>query len=795
MLQKLNFKPGFNKQATESGAESQWVDGDFVRFRYGLPEKIGGWSQLTNSNNTLPGAARAQHAFTSIAGERYVAIGTSQGLFIYYEGEFFDVTPIDNDVVTGADFDATSGSPTVTVNKTSHGLLDGRYVTFSSVTVPTGSGYATTDFTGNTFEIFNRTNNTFEITMPSNSAASSTTTGSAQIDPYVVVGPTFQTAGFGWGTDTWGGASGLLNTLNGALLNDANGTGGTGTSVTLTSTAGFPPSGVIKVGTEFISYTGVAGNNLTGVERAVVGTIPSTTLNGTLADDTNGTSGSNITLTSTSGFATSGVIRIGLEYISYTGVAGNDLTGITRAVSGTRSAHSSGAVVTGSSAHSSGASIEFYTGWGDASLTSTVTLDPGLWALDNFGQILTATINNGETFTWNSGAASARQTRAVIMANAPTRTRVTQVSDRDRHLFHFGTETTIGSTTTFDPMFIRFSDQENFNEYQPTATNTAGTFRLDKGNEIIGAVSGKDYTLVLTDSSAYVIQYVGPPFTFSVRQVGTNCGLIGQNALSYSNGIVFWMSGEGGFFMFDGTVKTIPCLVEDFVFTDSGNNLGINYNSSQLIYCEHNTLYNEINWFYPSSTSEQVNRCVVYNYAERVWTTSSLARSSYIDQGVYDLPYATDYNKTALPNFPIQGITAKYGASTYYAQEIGTDQINSNGTTSIDAFILSGDFEITNNNNIADLAGDGEYMMSVKRFIPDYRYLSGNSKITLFLNDYPSETAVSSSLGPFTITTTTDKIDTRARARFVAIQIANDGVGETWRYGTLRLDAKPDGRR
>jgi hypothetical protein len=255
------------------------------------------------------------------------------------------------------------------------------------------------------------------------------------------------------------------------------------------------------------------------------------------------------------------------------------------------------------------------------------------------------------------------------------------------------------------------------------------------------------------------------------------------------------MSGEGGFFMFDGTVKTIPCLVEDFVFTTDGNNLGINYNSSQLIYAEHNTLYSEINWFYPSSGSEQVNRCVVYNYAENVWTTSSLARSSYVDQGVYQLPYATDYNKTALPNFPIQGITAKYGASTYYAQEIGTDQINSNGTTSIDAFILSGDFEITNNNNIADLAGDGEYMMSVKRFIPDYRYLSGNSKITLFLNDYPSETAVSSSLGPFTITTTTDKIDTRARARFVAIQIANDAVGETWRYGTLRLDAKPDGRR
>jgi hypothetical protein len=646
MLQKLNFKPGFNKMVTDSGGESQWVDGDFVRFRYGLPEKIGGWSQLTNSNNTLPGVARAQHDFTSIAGEKYVAIGTSQGLFLYYAGEFYDITPLDT-AITGADFDATTGSATVTVNKTAHGLQDGRYITFSSVTVPTGSGYATLDFENNTFEVLNKTANTFEIVMPSTSAGTTSGTGSAQIDPYVIVGPTFQTAGFGWGTDTWG-------------------------------------------------------------------------------SDT----------------------------------------------------------------------------WGTESATSDVILDPGLWSLDNFGQILIATIHNGKTFTWNAGAVTPRTTRATIMSGAPTKTILTQVSDRDRHVFHFGTETTIGDPTTQDPMFIRFSDQEDFNTYAPTATNTAGTFRLDKGNEIVGAVSGKDYTLVLTDSSAYVIQYVGPPFTFSVRQVGTNCGLIGQNALSYSNGIVFWMSGEGGFFMYDGTVKAIPCLVEDFVFTNSGDNLGINYNSSQLVYCEHNTLYNEINWFYPASGSEQINRCVVYNYAENVWTTSSLDRSSYIDQGVYDLPYATDYNKTALPNFPIQGITAKYGASTYYAQETGTDQVNSSGTTSINAYIQSGDFDISATRDItgqstgmADFRGDGEFIMSMKRFVPDFKVLTGNSKITLLLNDYPSGTATSSPLGPFTITSSTDKVDTRARGRLLAIKIENDAIGETWRYGTLRVDVRPDGRR
>jgi len=631
---------------TDSGAESQWVDGDFVRFRYGLPEKIGGWNQLTIQYETLPGAARAQHTWTSLNGEKYAAIGTSQGLFLYYGDDFYDITPLDA-AITGATFDASTGSPTVTVNKNAHGLSNGRYVTFDSVTVPTGSGYATTDFTDNTFEIANVTTNTFEIIMPSNSASTTSGTGSAEILPYVIVGPTFQTAGYGWGTYLWGDST-----------------------------------------------------------------------------------------------------------------------------------------------------------WGTERTVSNVVLDPGNWSLDNFGQILIATIFDGRTFTWNPGAAGARTIRATLMSGAPTKTRLTQVSDRDRHLFHFGTETTIGDPSTQDPMFIRFSNQEDYNTYAPTATNTAGTFRLDKGNKIMGAVSGKDYTLVLTDSSAYVIQYVGPPFTFSVRQVGTNCGLIGQHALSYSNGVVFWMSGEGGFFMFDGTVKAIPCLVEDFVFTTTGNNLGINYNSAEVVYAEHNSLYNEINWFYPKSGSEQIDRCVTFNFAENCWTTSSLARSTYADQGVFDLPYATEYNRTGTPTFPIQGVTNLYGASTYYAHETGTDQINSSGTTSINAYIKSGDFDISARRDItgqstgmADFRGDGEYIMSMKRFIPDFKVLTGNSKVTLLLNDYPSQSATSSPLGPFTITSSTDKVDTRARGRLLAIKIENDGTGETWRYGTLRVDVRPDGRR
>ncbi len=654
MLQKLNFKPGFNKMVTDSGAESQWVDGDFVRFRYGLPEKIGGWNQLSIAGETLPGAARAQHTWTSLAGEKYAAIGTSQGLFLYYGEQFFDITPLDT-AITGCTLTTVNGSNVLQVNKGSHGLQVGRYITLSGVTVTGASDFTAAELEV-AYEILTVPDiDTFTVqAVRAEGGTGMTAAGAATVNPYVEVGPVFQTVGYGWSTSTWN-----------------------------TST------------------------------------------------------------------------------------------------------------------------------WGTERATSSVVLDPGNWSLDNYGQVLVATIRDGETFTWNAGASGARGIRASKSTSGfstsanPTASRLTQVSDRDRHLFHFGTETTIGDPTTQDPMFIRFSNQEDLNDYTPTAVNTAGTFRLDKGNRIVGAVSGKDYTLVLTDSSAYVIQFVGPPFTFSIRQVGTNCGLIGQHALSYSDGKVFWMSGEGGFFVFDGTVKSLPCLVEDFVFTTTSDNLGINFNATDIVYAEHNTLYGEVNWFYPKSGSDQIDRCVTYNYSENVWTTSSLARTSYVDTGVFDVPYATEFSSTGSPVFPdILGITNLYGATTYYAHEVGTDQVNSSGTTSINAFIESGDFDITaartrqgQTTGMVDYRGDGEFFMSVKRFIPDFKVLTGNSKITLLLNDYPNNTASSSPLGPFTITNSTDKVDTRARGRLVSIKIENDGTGETWRYGTLRLDAQPDGRR
>jgi len=269
-LTNVQIRPGFNKQVTQTGAEGQWTDGDFVRFRYGLPEKIGGWQQILNK--TIVGAVREQLVWADLLGRKYAALGSNKGLFIYYEGAFYDITPLDT-AKTGATFTTVNTSPTVTVNLNGHGFSAGDLFTFTSVTPPVGAGYVAADFTTNTFEVVSVVDvDSFTITMSSNAATSVSNSGSATINPYVEVGPLNQTGGYGWGTSSWGGKSGIVSTLNGALADDTQGNNGSATNITLTSTTGFPTSGTIKVGAEFISYTGVSGNDLTGITRATAGT-------------------------------------------------------------------------------------------------------------------------------------------------------------------------------------------------------------------------------------------------------------------------------------------------------------------------------------------------------------------------------------------------------------------------------------------------------------------------------------------------------------------------------------------
>ena len=648
-LIELNFKPGIDKQDTEAGAENRWVDSDNVRFRYGLPEKVGGWASLIT--DTIVGVVRKQHSFVDNDGNRYVALGTDKFLLLYFEGQLYDITPVKT-TLTSATIATTNGSPTCTITKAAHGVKVGDIVQLDSVTLPGGTGFTDAQFEDKKFQVIGvPTTGTFTINQASNASGTVSTGGSLSVIPYEHIGPREQTYGYGWGMDPWSN-----------------------------------------------------GN------------------------------------------------------------------------------------------------------WGEAAAASDVTLEPGLWSLSNFGEVLIATILNGKTFTWNSGIGARLTTRASTTTSNfettsnPTKTRVTLVSPTTRHLIHLGTETTIGNEQTQDDMFIRFSDQEAINVYAPSATNTAGTQRLQDGTKIIGALKAKEVILIWTDNALYTMKFIGSPFTFGFEQVGTNCGLIGQNAVVEIDGAAFWLSPKG-FFMFDGTVKSLSCTVEDNVFDNFDTTKG------QQVSAGLNNLFTEITWYYPSANSDYNDKYVVFNFGESagvpggVWYTGTEARTSWMDATIYPNPYATKYNSTATGTFPAIVGESGLGQTTYFEHEVGTDQVNPNGTTTtISSFIQSFDFDLEqrSRNQKGQASGPkiaGETFIALRRFVPDFKTLLGNAKVTIGLKRYPQQTSTTSTYSPFTITSTTTKKDTRARGRFCSFKIENNAASESWRFGTFRVDVQPDGRR
>jgi hypothetical protein len=724
MLQKIGFQPGFNKQITETTAEGQWVDGDNVRFRYGTPEKIGGWAQLGESKMT--GSARALFHLVNKSGNKYSIIGTNRILYAYTGGVFYDIHPIKSTTTLTNAFSTTNGSTTVTITfATTHNIDANDIILLDNFTTITGSDYTAVDFNEKKFMVTSRVNDTtITITMPSaETGAGATTSGGIRIQHYYPVGPAEQLPGFGWGLGQYGGT--VTGEATTTLVNSINAVQTTG--ILLTDASQFP----------------AAGTNF---------------------------------------------VQIGTEELSYTGITSNELTGVTRGVRNTTAAiHNAGVTITNSSD---------YIAWGEAA-SGDLVIDPGLWSLDGFGTKVIALIHNAQVFEWDSDLSNAVTTRATIISGAPTASRDMLVSTPDRHLVFFGTELTIGDPTTQDEMFIRFSNQEDINTYQPTAVNTAGTQRLADGSKIVGAVRGRDAIYVWTDSSLFTMRFIGQPFTFGFQQVGTNCGLIGQNAALEVDGAAYWMS-ENGFFKYSGSLQSMVCLVEDFVFDD------LNTTANQLINVGLNNLFGEITWFYCTSSSTVLNRCVTYNYLDSsperpVWTTGSLARGSWTDSSVFGLPHATSFDASDNSSYDVIGNTD--GTSIYFEHEKGTDQVASGTVTAITSNIESGDFDITQagsgqgQTGVATFQGDGEYIMKIRRFIPDFLSQTGNTQVTLQLRNYPNSSQSSSPLGPFTITSSTDKVDTRARARAIAVKVANTGVSESWKMGTFRLDTQPDGRR
>jgi len=616
---RLALKPGIDKQNTEYGAEGGWIDGDYIRFRYGLPEKLGGWTSFNGNLTALVGQITDIQTWNALDGSPYLAVGTTRKLYVYNGGQYFDITPIR--ATTGAGdvtFAATTGSNILTVTDTGHGAIVGDFVRFSGA-VSLG-GVITAGILNAEYEILNVVDSdTYTIQAPVAANVSDSGDGGASVvGTYQInVGADVSVFDFGWGAGTWG-----LST------------------------------------------------------------------------------------------------------------------------------------------------------WGTPRPAGVTALNTRVWQLDTFGEDLIAQICNGAIYVWDlSGGTGAR---ATAISGAPTKNMFALVSTPDRHLVCFGTETTIGTASTQDPMFVRFSNQEDINTFTESATNTAGGQRLTDGSRILSAVRSRGQILIFTDTSLHGMQYVGPPYTFGFQQLGANCGCIGPHAALDVNGLAFWMGTEA-FYVFDGTVKKMPCTVQDYVFKD------INLIQGSKVYAGVNSQFNEVTWFYCSFTSDDIDRFVSYNYLENVWSVGSLARTAWSDIGTFEKPVASEYSASSAATTisTIYGLTP--GRSFLYNQE---DGVNANGSP-ITAFIQSGYFDI----------GDGDSMIFMKRFIPDFKDQQGNLEVQLRLRAYPQSTAVPSSLDPYTVTPSTQKVDTRARGRQISLKIESDEVDTFWRYGTLRVDIQPDGLR
>jgi len=409
--------------------------------------------------------------------------------------------------------------------------------------------------------------------------------------------------------------------------------------------------------------------------------------------------------------------------------------------------------------------------WGSASSASDVVLVGRNWSLDNFGEDLIATVLDGGTFIWDTSGGTG--SRATALSNAPTASRFSLVSTDTRHLLVFGTETTIGSSGTQDDLLFRFSDREDATDFTPVATNEAGSLRISDGSKIIGAVKSAGQILVWTDTSLHGIQFVGTPFTFGLRQLGANAGLIAQHAAIEVNGVAYWMSDDA-FYLYDGVVKKMPCSVQDFVFDN------ISYTNKNDIAVGLNTAYNEIIWYYPSANASQIDRAVAYNYLEGTWYTVSLGRTTWLGAYVYEKPIATEYNSSSTANVStILGLTA--GASFIYEHESGNNQADG---TAITAFLETGSVEIA----------DGDQLMSISKLVPDFDNLANTMTARLTLEQYPqSSSNVTSNAS---ITSTTEKVSVRGRGRAVKIRYTTNTVDDTpWRLGSQKLEMRADGRR
>ena len=694
-LTKLQFRPGINREVTSYTNEGGWYDCDKVRFRFGFPEKIGGWQKY--SGTTFLGTCRALHPWVALAGESYLGVGTHLKYYINEGGGYSDITPIRETTAAG---DVTFAAAANTLN--GNVADDDTSLTLSSTTGFPSTGYVKI----NSENIFytNISGNNLENCL----RAQFDTTATAHTNGDAVTCATIIVNDIGHGCNdndfvTLSGAVTLGDQITADILNQE-----------------YQVEHVEDADTYYIT-------------ARTVSTIPSITVSG----------GLNITpvFATTSDSGNGGAAVVGAYQIN---------TGLDTAVAGAG---------WGAGTWSRGA-------WGSAANLLAQGSELRIWSHDNFGEDLLFNVRDGGIYYWDkSNGTSTRGVSLTSLAGsnyAPTVAKQVLVSDQDRHVIAFGCDPQ-DNPGVQDPLLVRFSDQESLTQWESTALTTAGDLRLGSGSEIVTAVETRQQVVVFTDTSLYAMQYLGPPFTFGIQLISENVSICSPLAAIAVSDQIFWM-GVTEFYMYTGAVQRLPCAVRDYVFDD------INIGQLNKVTAALNAENTEIWWFYPSADSSENDRYVVYNYQEKVWYYGNMDRTCWVDRGI--------------AHYPIAAGTDNY----LYYHEFGFDDGSVSPAGPITAYVSSSPMDM----------GDGQQFTFLSRLIPDVGFRNSSAEVPLLdittrVRNYSNGNylrTVTSQIGD-----DTEQINLRLRGRQFSIQVQSDDIGVAWRLGSLRYDMIPDGRR
>ena len=724
MLQKLQFRPGLNREGTDYSNEGGWYDADKVRFRSGFPEKIGGWTRMATAQ--FLGLARSLWNWVALNGSNYLGVGTNLKYYIEQGGTYFDITPVvHTSTNVGGAFIATSGSNVVTVIDASYTPNVGDYLTISGAANLGGNVTATV--LNQEFAVNSQINSTaYTIVVSVNANGSDTGNGGAltNIAYQQPTGLNVYSIGTGWGAGPW------------------------------------PVTGTVTSLTDPFATTN--GSNVVTVTHTAHGLS-----NGNAVIFSNAT-------------ATGGISAVLLNTLFYPTVANANAYTVTVQANATSNVAAGGGNVIAYAETGS-------RGWGTG-FTSGIGQQLRIWTNDNYGQDLVIAPRGGSVFYWKASLGT--QTRAQLLSTlstnegydgtrVPTATLQVVASAIQRFVICFGANPYDPNTaaTTFDPLLVRWSDQENPYEWVPAVTNQSGEFRLSSGSFIMCARNTRQEILVWTDSAIYSMQYLGPPYVWGFQILMDNISIMSPNAAITVNNVTYWM-GVDKFYIYSGRVETLPCSLWQYTFED------INRDQAFQVFAGTNEGYNEIWWFYCSQGSNTVDKYIIYNYVERVWSYGTMARTAWLDSGIRPYPMAADYNSRIL----------------YH--ESAVDDVSGVTPVPIVSYIQSSDFDI----------GDGHNFGFVWRILPDINFNGSNVNnpyVTMQVKprrnsgapygaaDDPEVISADDFSGSptYNVQEFTGQVYTRLRGRQLAFRIYSDSLGVAWQLGSPRIDIRNDGRR